>query len=442
MLDLPEIPSPDFDAAQLDSMLELAKQRSGRLRRQRRSIATAIALSLVAVVTLASLVGLSYGTRRAHTALPRSKDTPGLARASVWKLVSDVTSGWAEITSSDYETGGGLTCPTATTCYAENAFVGQVEVTHDGGATWAQSTLPSGIELNGGGLACTDADTCSVLGQDVSGVSHFFTTTDGGQNWSSLPGPTQLSSGSLVSVLVCSTAASCLAVVSSGFALSTANGSGYGGPSTALVTTDGGESWSASDLPQGFDALSGRCSVGGNCLLTGFDEGSSAPGVVEHSSDGGSTWSPAAIPAGVGPLTQVSCGDPSDCYATEFGGAGAVPQSGVLATSDGGQTWSSTGSGDLPDSLLTSISCPSSSYCWASGVIIPPGTSRAITFTDAQGLLATTSDQGQTWQTAQLPTGVTAIGGISCPDTTTCFALGYSKPAVGRGTFVLLSYGG
>jgi photosystem II stability/assembly factor-like uncharacterized protein len=262
-------------------------------------------------------------------------------------------------------------------------------------------------------------------------------TDDGGQTWSSLPGPAQLSSS--VSLLACSSATSCLAVASSGGAGSTS--------STASVTSDGGETWSTSELPQGFDTLSGQCFATSACVLAGMSSATPGTGAVLYSTDAGSTWSSASVPAGVGALASIACSNASDCYATVFGaspgdGSGGLAPSGVLATADGGQSWSETNSGELPNSLLTSISCPSTSYCWASGVTVPSGTGSAISFADAEGLLATTTDAGQSWQTAPLPESVRAVAQVSCPDTTTCFALGFDKPESGGGSFVLLTYGG
>jgi hypothetical protein len=93
--------------------------------------------------------------------------------------------------------------------------------------------------------------------------------------------------------------------------------------------------------------------------------------------------------------------------------------------------------------LLTSVSCATTSYCWASGVVVPLGMSRPITVSEAQGFLTTTDDQGQSWQTAQLPPAldIRAVAAVSCPDTTTCLALGFQVTESGQGTFVLLSYG-
>jgi hypothetical protein len=92
------------------------------------------------------------------------------------------------------------------------------------------------------------------------------------------------------------------------------------------------------------------------------------------------------------------------------------------------------------------MSCPTSSYCWLSGALIslPALENQPVTVGNAhvKGLLAMTHDQGQSWQTVTVPPSVDVgpVPAISCPDSTTCFALGYRRAASGPSTFVLLSY--
>jgi hypothetical protein len=446
LLDLPELRPPDFDDAQLDSMLAKAKMRSAGFRRRtrrRRSLSGLVALALVASLVAASIVHLE-GTRRTDRVAVTT--SPPVVKAPSWKLVGDVTqASWQEVSPSGYEPGYGLTCPAATTCYvAEFAGADQsaplsmaVEVTNDGGATWRQLSLPVDLATSTG-LACTDATSCSLLGQDGAGNTFFVSTANGGETWTSVPGPSDLPSSFLFTDVSCTVATSCVAVGSAG--------DGTAGSVLSVMTTDGGESWSEASLPEDFDPLQLDCDRSAICITTGTEtspgSGSgSSPGIVLYSSDGGSTWSPASLPAGVGPVTSLSCSEASDCFATSFGGdSDGQGQSPVIVTSDGGRSWSATGTGGLPDSLLTSISCPSSSYCWVSGVVVPAGSGNAITFADAEGLLAMTADSGQSWQTAQVPEGIRAVGRVSCPDATTCFALGFEKEASGQGSFVLLSY--
>ena len=189
-----------------------------------------------------------------------------------------------------------------------------------------------------------------------------------------------------------------------------------------------------------------HCFSGGSCITTGFEQqasSESSPGAALYSTDGGSTWASAAMPAGIGPVTSIWCSTASDCVATTHGNATEqLSVAGdVLVTTDAGETWTAAGGEGLPSSLLTVVSCSTSSSCWIAGVV-PPAGRRPLTFVETKGFLASTSDQGQTWLTTQLPPAfdIRAVAAISCPDTTTCYAIGFQRPTSGPGKFVLLAY--
>jgi hypothetical protein len=60
----------------------------------------------------------------------------------------------------------------------------------------------------------------------------------------------------------------------------------------------------------------------------------------------------------------------------------------------------------------------------------------------AQGVVASTADGGQSWQSQQLPQGVLAVFDIACPSDTNCYALAVQSPPSGsKAAFVLLAYG-
>ncbi len=439
MFDSPDIHALEFDEAELERMLNATKRRSRELhtrRAYRRSAPGVLALVVVLTVTGFSVLGVPRD-RGSKPQANHPTTVPVLAPS--WKLVGDISPAWRTLPATRYPLGIDLTCPTASTCYASDWAARQVEVTHDGGANWQQSDLPSGMTQTVSNLSCGDADSCGLLAIDSSGDSFFLTTVDGGQTWNSVPGPSTLPL-SAVPVLSCVSVASCVI-------LAFEDESGVG-PASSFVTSDGGQTWSKSALPTGYAPIRVECFAAGNCVSTGYPAAPStdpsSQGEALYSTDGGSTWLAASVPAGVGAMTSISCSDALDCYSVSFDSAlGNADSTGssVLVTSDGGQAWSNTGTTGLPNSLLTSVACPSSSYCWASGVVVPKGTGRAISFANAQGMLAMTTDQGQSWQPATLPPGIRAVAGLSCPDTSTCYALGFEKPANGNGSFVLMTYG-
>ncbi|MGO9341213.1 MAG: hypothetical protein ACLP6E_01645 [Acidimicrobiales bacterium] len=448
MLDSPEVNLPDYDDAQLEALLYRAKGRSNLFRhsrRRRRSITGAVALAIVAIIGGMSVLRFENSTAGS----PGTSTAPRPIAAPSWKLVSDLDpSSWQEPSSSGYTSGEGLTCPTATTCYLEDLtsssgdypfvgpFASQVEVTHDGGESFQQLPLPGGV-VPSTALDCIDAETCAMFGLSSDGTYVFMTTDDGGETWSSRPGPVSSPSSTVdFESVSCTTATSCVAVVS------VDSGSSA---SVAAVTSNGGASWSESEIGEGFSALRVQCVAGGNCIASGYDVTDSGPaGAVSYSTDGGSSWTLAAMPASIGPVSSVSCSDASDCLASTFPARGPLT-SDVLVSTDGGQTWALAPADGLEPSTLSSTSCATSSYCWASGVAIPPGSRYPIALDSLQPRLTMTDDQGASWTTAQLPPylGVNVVDAISCPSTSTCFALGYqsTQPGQTTGSFVFLSYG-
>jgi photosystem II stability/assembly factor-like uncharacterized protein len=227
-------------------------------------------------------------------------------------------------------------------------------------------------------------------------------------------------------------------------------------PAAAFVTSDGGATWTqASMLPTGLGPMVLSCQASGSCIVSGLAMGTGTPfdGTVYVSTDGGASWEVATLPAGTGPLRSISCPTSSDCVAASIDagdpGAGGL----LLHSSDGGMTWSEESAIGLPSSLLDTISCPSASDCWLGGVVRPAGDDGpAILAADAHGLLAWTSDGGSTWQQASAPQGVGPISSVTCPDTSTCYALGLepasaisgngAAPGDLPGTVVLLSTSG
>jgi photosystem II stability/assembly factor-like uncharacterized protein len=315
----------------------------------------------------------------------------------------------------------------------------RIEATHDGGNTWQDLSLPADVVWLGRGLSCLDGDNCVALAKDAAGDYLMVRTSDGGSSWST----EQLSSVPPAANLYgvsCGSTSSCVAV---------------GAPSDlstsfAVVTSDGGQSWTQSPLPDGFVPLRVECGADQRCLVSGYWRQSSS-GAVLFSTDGGSAWTAAALPTGISPVTSVSCGDASHCLAITMGSessstsAPVVDASRILATTDGGMTWQQTGSNIAP-SLLTSLSCVTASYCWTSGIEVssPPAgptagqtttTSSETVLPPGDGFLATTDDSGASWQSADLPRGFASVAGVACPDATHCYAVGFARmPASSSGS--------
>ncbi len=330
-----------------------------------------------------------------------------------------------------------LTCPSANVCFSEGLVGSEValEVTHDGGASWRKLTAPA----EGPPFTCVDASTCAALGNAAgggpSGHEAFVETVNSGRSWSSLPFPGGAGYGSLS----CATARACVAL-----------GSNQHGLATAMVTSDGGHTWSQFELPSrlrppaasrfiGFSPRGLHCSTSGTCTAVGVRR----PARLEvrgpadqynaglYSTDGGSMWGSAALPAEFNPAS-LSCGSASHCMAV--GRTGTDPRSmsvAVAVSADAGRVWSEVNSPPGPPEAesLNGISCSTGSQCWVTGSI------------RGRATLAQTTDEGRSWRFALLPRGIADIESISCPDATTCYALGAQRQASGRYVPVLLSDG-
>jgi hypothetical protein len=356
---------------------------------------------------------------------------PVLGRGAVapkWVLVGEVSSSWHEVPSAGLTSGFSLTCPSATTCYAEGPS--SVEVTTDGGKGWHPEA--AGVGLVASPVTCVGSGFCAVLSVK-SGKPLFDKTSDGGRAWSSLPGPSGLSSyygfgGVMVSPglsdISCSTASACV-VVASDSELA---------PTGAFVTRNGGVNWSTSTMPEDFPAKQVECFAGGRCVSAGEIGGA-------YSTDSGLTWSAANTGPAFG-WPALSCSSASDCTAMFSPVSAAGQRVSVAVSSNGGRSWQTTMAQGLPSGkVFTSISCRSKSDCWAAGdVELIPGGGRG-------GLLASTTSGAESWRDASLPHGVSGVWAVSCPSPTVCFALASKGPLPTAPTqsapptsFVLLAY--
>jgi len=191
--------------------------------------------------------------------------------------------------------------------------------------------------------------------------------------------------------------------------LTTATGSGS---AATVSTTSIPNSITTSpppEIPTGGGATQG--SVGENaiscaqtCVIVGADAG--GHGLAVTSSDGGTTWTPAVVPASLGTLEDVTCTG-NDCVAV---GRGAV-----IVSTDGGSSWTAH---TVPASVtFLAVRCPVQGQCVVVGVEANP-------FGPLRGVVEVSVDGGMTWSAASIPVNSPALGGIACPTTTRCIAVG------------------
>jgi photosystem II stability/assembly factor-like uncharacterized protein len=164
---------------------------------------------------------------------------------------------------------------------------------------------------------------------------------------------------------------------------------GPAGPRAA----DGSASWQH-PLPQGGDLEGISCPTADACYAVGD------AGTVIASVDGGQTWSPQRT-GSAAHLRAISCPSAASCIA--IGDSGTV-----LTTADAGATWSSDTAGT--NAGLNGVSCSDPSTCVAVG---------------DGGTILRTTDGGTSWSGQSSGTTEPLLG-VSCPTTTGCVAVGRS----------------
>jgi hypothetical protein len=107
----------------------------------------------------------------------------------------------------------------------------------------------------------------------------------------------------------------------------------------------------------------------------------------------------------------VSCTDDAHCFAAGVAGGGTTPQVGAIAATTDGTHWLSQ---TVPSGVtaLGGISCADATHCVAVGLA---GSTASI--------VATTD--GSDWVTQTVPPGVSYLANVSCATVTDCVAVGY-----------------
>ena len=192
------------------------------------------------------------------------------------------------------------------------------------------------------------------------------------------------------------------------------------GPATVVVATaDGGMSWSAERIVGGYTPeLSGiACPTKSECIAVGSNGLSS--GVVVTTDDAGKHWLSATTPTGAVTMTSVECSSLADCVALVS--SGTVTWS-ALST-DFGETW--TQEGNLPPSFVATgaLTCTPAGPCLVAGYV-------PTTAGHGSGAIAISHDDGKTWASASVPSGIGTLQSTACLSVSVCLAGGSTSTTV------------
>lgn len=307
----------------------------------------------------------------------------------------------------------GVACSVAPDCVVAGDY-GQLLSTANGGAGWTNHGNPNSPDSLYG-LSCPTPQVCFGTGAHVAWNSSTSTytvsnsisvTRDGGDSWSSLPGPV----GDIITSLSCPSATVCFGIGNHSRSSTTQDGS-------ILATTNGGVSWTTQVSSVAALASAGSTNLSSiTCITTTtcFAVGGYNPGIVLQTTNGGSTWSAVSNPSTYF-LKGITCLTITICVMVGGEYSGAAVGS-IYSTSDGGQTWTSRES-HLPQ-YLEAVTCSTATACTAVG----------------DGGVVTSTTDGVNWTAQTTPiSGVSILNGgsnllsaavlsVSCP-TSWCFAI-------------------
>jgi len=349
--------------------------------------------------------------------------SPTICIANATREVLRTTDSGAHWTAVSFPLQGGATafsCPSQAACYATGT-TGDAAVSNDGGLTWtALATGVSGDFLVA--ISCPSTTTCFAVGDQGSIVA----TTDGGATWVFRRNGNAFY---LAYSISCPTTTECLLGNRNGLLKTTDGGQTwivvlnqwtqavscpsplacYAAGNPTYKTTDGGSTWSA-ESTSGANRQIMVCADETHCLQSGNTPIGDA--ILLATSDGGASWSttlhvqyPVNFVIGVGCATGLAC---------IAGGSLGV----LFRSTDGGQTWSELDSA-VTRNNFAAISCAGDRFCVAVG-----GSTDAATL-----FIAVTHDGGSTWTLPRVPVD-DSLTAVSCYSTTVCMAVGLNANVV------------
>jgi hypothetical protein len=311
-----------------------------------------------------------------------------------------------------------VSCASATSCVAVGTANGAPFAEGWNGTTWSIQSVPvpsPSSESSFAAVSCSSASACTAVGYYKNTKKQPLAERWDGSSWSiqTTPAPTEPVRLKGVS---CGSATDCIAVGSTG---------GDIGVAKTVAQRWNGTSWSEQSVPNGsgnsnvLAAVS--CSAAGACSAVGYKalEG----GITENQTSlaerwNGSEWkiqeTPAQNRSGYS-LTGVSCLSESICWGVGTDSYAQTSYHAIFERWESGQWTKKFSSEGTP----TDISCPTTTWCMATGTYKEPSVARAW-------LLEKNSSWANKAQELPMPSGGSkaSLRSISCSSNSACTAVG------------------
>ena len=320
----------------------------------------------------------------------------------------------------------GVACVATNDCWSVGTSASAAPLAeHWNGSAWSSAGM-SGASGDSFSVGCAGTSSCWAVGAlyaDSTGYNHSLIEHWNGGSWSRAASPNGGTQPAVLNSIACADASHCWAA-----------GWRYAGATKwgnrAYVEQWNGSKWSIDSTPDvsgtPYDYLMGiACVTSTFCVAVGSSDGEVNPGYSDKTlieSWNGSAWrlvsSPNYTPSAYDNLYSVTCTSSTSCWAV--GRVGTSKGDQPLIERWNGSAWSivSPASGDATVGRLWSVSCSSSSNCWAVG--------------DASFNAFFEHWDGSRWTVAGAPSLgssslVAQLQGVKCLSSANCWAVGFEQ---------------